>query len=151
MKIRQNEKKVNNMNSPRSRRRRRGFTLMEVLLVLVILVVLGSMVGVFIRRAQKTADINATKSQIGLLEQGLEMFQMEMKNYPSTQQGLVGLREIPGDLPNPDKWNGPYLKKDVPRDAWDNEYQYELIDPDTYRIWSFGPDGQDGTDDDIES
>ncbi|MCA9249077.1 MAG: type II secretion system major pseudopilin GspG, partial [Planctomycetales bacterium] len=132
-------------------RRRQAFTLMEVLLVLVILVVLGSMVGVFIRRAQKTADVNATKSQIGLFEQGLEMYQLEIKNYPTTQQGLVALRELPGDLANPDKWNGPYLKKDVPRDAWDNEYQYELIDADTYRIWSFGPDGQDGTDDDIES
>ena len=134
-----------------NKRRRSGFTLIEVLLVLVILVVLGSMVGVFVRRAQKTADVNATKAQIGMFEEALEPYQMEIKNYPTTQQGLEAMRTAPGDLRNVDRWDGPYLKKDVPLDAWDNEYQYELLDPDTFRIWSLGPDGQDGTDDDIEN
>ena len=134
----------------RKTHRRSGFTLIEVLLVLVILVVLGSMVGIFVRRAQKTADINATKTQLGLFAETLEFYQLEMKNYPTTQQGLEAMRTAPSDLPNPDRWAGPYLKSDVPLDAWDQEYQYELLDPDTFRIWSLGPDGQDGTDDDIE-
>ena len=131
-------------------RAREGLTLMEVLLVLVILVVLGSMVGIFVRRAQQTADINAAKAQIGFFEQGLEWYQQEVKNYPTTQQGLESLRQAPSDLPNPDRWKGPYLEKDVPLDPWDRPYQYELIDPDNFRIWSLGPDGQDGTDDDVE-
>ena len=135
------------------RRRRRGFTLMEVLLVLVILVALGSMVGVFIRGAQKKAAIDTARAQIGSLAQAVEAYQLDLKNYPTTQQGLAALNEAPGDLPNPEKWGpgGPYVKKKIPLDPWDKPYQYELIDPDTYRIWSLGPDGQDGTDDDIDS
>jgi hypothetical protein len=43
----------------------------------------------------------------------------------------------------------------IPKDPWGNDYQYEY--PPTHGkgdypdIWSFGPDGQDGTDDDIVS
>ncbi len=52
------------------------------------------------------------------------------------------------------RWDGPYLKKnEIPLDPWGNPYQYEY--PSTHGngdnpdIWSFGPDGQDGTEDDI--
>ncbi|NOX55565.1 MAG: prepilin-type N-terminal cleavage/methylation domain-containing protein [Planctomycetes bacterium] len=52
------------------------------------------------------------------------------------------------------KWDGPYLRKnEIPLDPWGNPYQYEY--PPTHGtgdqpdIWSLGPDGQDGTDDDI--
>ena len=58
------------MQSTRRRRAAaaRGFTLMEVLLVLVILVILGSLaVGVF-TNAQKKAQMDAARSQIGLLK-----------------------------------------------------------------------------------
>jgi general secretion pathway protein G len=53
-------------------------------------------------------------------------------------------------------WDGPYLKTDtLPKDPWGNGYSYEY--PPTHNkmnvpdIWSFGPDGQEGTDDDIVS
>jgi len=53
-------------------------------------------------------------------------------------------------------WDGPYLKTEtLPKDPWGNSYSYEF--PPTHNkinvpdIWSFGPDGQEGTDDDIVS
>jgi general secretion pathway protein G len=36
----------------------------------------------------------------------------------------------------------------LPLDPWDNEYQYELREKKPV-IWSFGPDGVDGTEDDV--
>jgi len=122
---------------PRHRRpRRRGFTLMEVLLVLVILVILGSMAGVFIRGAQKKARIDAATAQIGAFENAIKMFELNVMSYPAMNQGLDALRMDTGDA----GWTGPYLDREIPPDPWGNPYQYELIDQDTYRIWSWGPD-----------
>lgn len=36
-----------------------------------------------------------------------------------------------------------------PRDPWGNLYQYKRIDVQTCDVWSFGPDGVDGTEDDV--
>lgn len=131
-----------------SRRRRKGFTLMEVLLVLVILVILGSMVGIFIRRAQQQALENSARSQIGLFKNAITWYEQNMRRYPTTDEGLAALRE-PTDEST--RWDGPYLQDEIPLDPWDSEYQYELINEDTYRVWSNGPDGISDTDDDISS
>lgn len=131
------------------RRRRGGFTLMEVLLVLVILVILGSMAGIFIRSARKKANIDAARSQIGLFENSISLYELHMMQYPSSNEGLQALLTPAGDSTN---WAGPYLNKPtVPLDPWGNPYQYQLQDAETYRIWSFGPDRVDGTEDDISN
>lgn len=36
-----------------------------------------------------------------------------------------------------------------PKDPWGKLYQYKKIDDRTFDVWSSGPDGEDGTDDDI--
>jgi general secretion pathway protein G len=124
---------------------------MEVLLVLAILVILGSMVGFFIAGMQKGAYEDLARSQIGMFEQQLDAFRLHVGSYPSTNQGLVALRERPADLANPQKWRGPYANKPVPPDPWGNPYQYELIGPEQYRIWSWGADSTNGTDDDVSN
>ena len=43
------------------------------------------------------------------------------------------------------RWDGPYLKKDVPPDPWGNPYQYKSPgDHGEIDIYSFGRDGQLG-------
>ena len=133
----------------RRRRRRRGFTLMEVLLVLAILVILGSMVGFFIAGMQKTAYQDLARSQIGMFENQLDAYRLHVGTYPNANQGLQALRTPPADLQNPAKWRGPYSQKEIPADPWGNPYQYELVGPEQVRIWSWGPDGADGTEDDV--
>jgi len=130
----------------------RGFTLIEVLLVIAILVVLASLAVVAYGPIQRRANVNAAKSQIGLLKTPLQMFQMTVGAYPTTAQGLDALRTRPGDLPDPAKWDGPYLDSSMPSDPWGNAYQYTspgVHNPDSYDVWSFGPDGVNGTDDDV--
>src|SRR5437868_13585026 len=94
------------MFSPR--RRRRAFTLMEILLVLAILVVLASLVGVSYVNVQKRMNINATRTQIGLLEDAVKAYMLEVGQMPTSLNDLL---QPPPDLANPQKWGGPYLDK----------------------------------------
>lgn len=125
--------------------RRRGFTLMEVLLVLVILVILSAISVAFLRRTRQRALVNAAKTQIGQLDNVIKLYELDMLAFP---QSLEALRIAPSDSVS-ERWNGPYLDKEIPLDPWDNPYQYELQNEDYYKIWSFGPDRADGTEDDI--
>jgi general secretion pathway protein G len=134
--------------------RRGGFTLMEMLLVLAILVVLMGLVGPRILGSQKKADISTTKTQLGMFKATLERFALDMRRFPSTEEGLIWLLEKPTDAEGTDNWDGPYLEgSEIPQDPWGNEYQYEYPPTrgrsDFPDIWSLGPDGQDGTEDDI--
>ena len=131
-------------------RRRQGFTLMELLLVMAILVILASLAGFFLLQTQQTAYSQAAQTQIGLFEDLLDAYRLHVGSYPSTSQGLGALKDPPADLSNPKKWKGPYIEKDIPVDPWDNEYRYEAKNKKEYRLWSMGPDGIDGTEDDVE-
>ena len=141
------------MKRNRTTRRRRAFTLMELLLVMAILVILLGLVAPRFLGTQKKANVNAAKSQIGLFKSPLEMYALDMNGYPTTEQGLKALIEAPDDLESPNQWQGPYLDSDIPKDPWGHEYQYEYPPSRNERdfpdIWSLGPDGEDGTDDDI--
>ena len=141
------------MRTSPKRRRRGGFTLVEVLLVLVILVIIASLAVTAYGPIQKKAYINAARTQIGALKTPLQAYRLDIGDFPSSSQGLESLLSCPSDLPNENKWFGPYLDSIVvPKDPWDNPYGYEYPGknqdewPD---IWSLGPDGQDGTEDDV--
>lgn len=138
----------------RRRHSRIGFTLIEVLLVLVILVILGSLVGIQIRGAQKKALVNAAKSQAQAFDTPLQSYLLDVGDYPSSSAGLESLRSAPAEAQGQGtmKWNGPYLEKAVPVDPWGRPYNYVAPgrhNSDSYDVWSLGPDGADGTDDDI--
>lgn len=127
---------------------RGGFTLLEVLLVLVILVVLGTMATVAITGQQDKADRNAARAQAGIFDRAIDLYRFDVKQFPDELDDLI---KKPSDSSLANRWAGPYLDvKKVPLDPWDNDYRYE-VDGDSYRIWSTGPDGQDGSDDDISS
>lgn len=141
------------MHSLPDRRSRRGFTLMELLLVMAILLLLLGLVASRFLGTQKKANANAAQAQIKLFKAALDRYALEMGSYPSTEEGLLALREKPGDAANADKWDGPYLDVDVPKDPWQRDYQYAY--PPTKNkddfpdIWSLGADGEDGSEDDI--
>ncbi len=131
---------------------RHALTLIEVLLVLAILVIIASLAVTAYGPMQRKAYIRAAEAQIKAFKTPLQAYYLDLNCYPTTQQGLDALRNPPGDLPNPAKWNGPYLDSEVPLDPWGRPYQYECpgrYNPDSYDLWSLGPDGQSGTDDDI--
>ena len=140
---------------PRRSRRRSGFTLMELLLVMAILVILLGLVAPRFLGTQQKANASAAKSQIGLFKSPLEMYALDLNDYPPTDQGLAALTEEPSDIANPGRWKGPYLDSGIPKDPWGHDYQYEYPpthqDRDFPDIWSVGPDGEEGTEDDIKN
>jgi general secretion pathway protein G len=126
----------------RIRRDQRGFTLIELLVVVVILGLLVGLVGprLFNVLAKKKHD--AARAQIALFGTALDHFRLDTGRYPNTQEGLQALQVNPGNL---NGWEGPYLKKDVPRDPWGNPYQYKSPgEHNEYDLWSFGSDGAPG-------
>jgi general secretion pathway protein G len=134
------------------RSRRRGFTLIEVLMVLVILVIIASLaVGSYMAQQEKAKRL-AAKSQVGLLESPLDLYQLDIGMYPTTNQGLLALVNPPADLPNPGAWDGPYMKTEIPMDPWGRPYNYMCpgrYNPNSYDLWSSGPNMIDGDADDI--
>jgi len=142
--------------SPNHRRKSSGFTLIELLVVLGILVLLVALVTPRILGTQKKADINLTKVQIGSFKGALEKYAFDMKAFPTTDEGLAALVTEPlgEEGTSTGRWDGPYIDFDeLPKDPWGNDYHY-AYDPETSTrtfpdIWSNGPDGVDGTDDDI--
>jgi general secretion pathway protein G len=140
------------MTTNREGRRRSGFTLIEVLLVLAILVIIASFAVMAYGPIQRKAYSNAAKTQVRALKGPLQAYRLDMNDFPTSAQGLEALRNPPGDLANPGKWSGPYLDSPVPLDPWEQQYQYEYPgrhDADMPDIWSMGPDGADGTPDDV--
>jgi len=101
------------------------------------------------QRRTKCTYIGAARCQIGLLSDAAAAFAIAVGELPPDLDALIA---PPPDLANPMKWSGPYLEKDeLPRDPWNNAFQYELLDPHTkrFRIWSKGADGVSRTRDDI--
>jgi general secretion pathway protein G len=86
--------------------------------------------------------------QITEIEQALEKFAFDTGRFPNSSEGLDALLRNPGNF---DSWEGPYLKKAPPNDPWGKPYSYRC--PSThgvdYDLYSFGPDGIDGNEDDI--
>ncbi len=138
------------MLSPKKNPRRRdGFTLMELLLVLAILVVLGSMTVAFFGGTRQKAFINAAKGEIGIFKSSIGRYQLDVKKYPNSLEELINKPSgEEGEL-----WGGPYVEgNEINKDPWGNPYRIAAPgknNSDTYDLWSFGPDGQDGSDDDI--
>lgn len=122
--------------------RNHGFTLMELLLVLVIMGLLAALVGPTLYQRIKPAKEAAARAQIENFATALDSFLLDVGRYPSTAEGLPALQSKPASA---DKWNGPYLKKDVPADPWGHSYVYRSPGRNgAYEILSYGADGKEG-------
>jgi general secretion pathway protein G len=127
---------------------RSAFTLIEVLLVLIILVILASLAVTQFGGIREQANIDAAKAQIGIVKSAIEMYKLHANKYPPKLQDLW---EEPSDSALADKWAGPYMDE-IKKDPWENEYKYSAEgkkNSKKYDFWSMGPDGKDGTEDDI--
>ena len=134
----------------RRRMDKRGFTLVELMLVVVIIAVLAGVVLPRLVGAREKANVSATKAQIKTFETLLYTYQLHVGLFPTTDQGLRALIEDPGD----EGWSGPYLaQRTLPKDPWHHPYVYvrEAQRGIDYDLYSWGPDGMEGTEDDIYS
>lgn len=130
------------------RNRRRGFTLVEMLLVITIIGILAALVIPKMMGRSEQARQTAARADISGIKTALDAYEVDNGFYPKSRNGLNDLLQQPTDAKN---WHGPYLDK-VPTDPWQNPYIYEYPgkhNASSYDLYSVGPDGKAGTDDDI--
>jgi general secretion pathway protein G len=123
-----------------------GLTFIEMMVVLAIIGLLLALVGPqFIGQVGK-AESQAARNQIALFETSLDTFRLDVGRYPTTSEGLQALRARPFGL---DRWDGPYLRKDVPSDPWGKAYLYRSPGQNgPFDLFSYGADGAAGGDGD---
>jgi general secretion pathway protein G len=119
-----------------------GFTLLELLVVVVIIGLLAGFVAPRYFGQVGKSEVNVARAQIDALEKALDQYRLDVGRYPDSEQGLKALIERPQNEP---KWNGPYLRKDVPLDPWGKAYVYKIPgEKYDFELLSFGKDGQPG-------
>ncbi len=119
-----------------------GFTMMELLIVLVIIGLLAALVGPILFQRINPAKQSVARAQMENFMTALDNYFIDNGQFPNGQQGLSVLRTKPEGS---EKWNGPYLKKEIPKDPWGNAYQYRAPGRNGgYEIASWGADGKEG-------
>lgn len=127
-----------------------GFTLIEILIALTLIAIMGTFVTGKIFEQLKEGRISATTIQMNNLSERLMEFRRHCHNYPTTDQGLDALISKPTVGKECKRYapNGYIDGNQVPLDPWDNEYVYES-DGSSFTLFSLGPDGEEGTEDDV--
>ena len=111
-----------------------GFTLIELMVVMVIIGLLAALVVPKLFGHVDKALQRDTQAQIELLGQALDLYRLEKHKYPGSDEGLQAIRT--------------YLKKDVPKDPWGNDYVYRSPGQHgDYDLLSYGADNAEGGED----
>ena len=140
----------------RTRNRRGGFTILELLIVIGIILAIGGIVTVNLMGMSDKADVSLTKVKIQNVGRALDNYKLDMKRYPTEEEGIAVLwdKELPEDEADQAKWQGPYLEEPAPQDTWGFEWVYRSpseTEGVPYDLISVGPDGEEGTDDDLSN
>lgn len=104
--------------------------------------------------SEQQAALEAAHAQVAAFKTPLAAYRLDTGDFPTTVQGLQALRSVPVGLADREKWRGPYLEQDIPVDPWGNALKYVypgVHDSDIPDVWSCGPDGKSGNEDDIGS
>jgi general secretion pathway protein G len=87
-------------------------------------------------------------TEIATITTALNSFMVDVGHYPAQ------LKELLEKPPQAANWHGPYLQE-IPgslKDSWHNSFNYECPgkhNTKSFDLYSAGPDGRVGTDDDI--
>lgn len=120
----------------------RGFTLLELLVVMAIIGLLAGYVGPRYFAQIGKSEVKAARAQIDALEKALDQYRLDTGHYPSQDQGLAAIIKKPANEP---RWDGPYLKKDLPLDPWGRPFIYKIPgERGEFELVSLGKDGVAG-------
>ena len=146
----------------------KGFTLVEMLTVLFIVSILLGIVLGSARYATQASRVSRAESDMHALADALDRFHLVFGEYPDVESAtnLVSYARRALGKDDPDSF---LFKNLLPAgftaiDPWSHPYQYRVYRPDkpgendfkasdetVYELASAGPDGREGTDDDISA
>jgi general secretion pathway protein G len=120
-----------------------GFTLLELLVVLVVMGLIAAIITPQVTNTLGGAKASAVALQIETLSTALNYYQLDVGGYPSDEQGLAALLEVPKGVKN---WRGPYVRKRQHLlDPWGAAFRYHTPGrKGAFDIYSLGADGKDG-------
>jgi general secretion pathway protein G len=96
----------------------------------------------------EAARRSAARADVQQLRVALDAFKVDTGRYPSTAEGLGALVDPPPDRAG---WHGPFVRR-LPNDPWGRPYVYvPVTEPFPPKVLSLGPDGRQGTADDVAS
>lgn len=120
--------------------KQRGFTLIELLIVMVILGLLASLVAPQMFGRVGSSKVQVAQTQMDMLATAVDAYMLDVGRPPST---LIDL--VKSDARN---WRGPYLRDEIPKDPWGNDYLYRAEGGNfIYELQSLGADNKSGGDD----
>ncbi len=128
----------------RSRRGEAGYSLLEILIGLAIIALLIGVAGPRVFALFERGKRSVAEIQMGQIRAGLDLYRVDMRRYPTTEEGLKALIERPGGA-EAARWSGPYLDKASGIvDPWGAPYAYEADGARDYDLLSYGADGRPG-------
>ena len=127
------------------RAREDGFTLVELLVVLAILGLLVALAAPRVMKYLGSAKSDTAHIQIEKLSGVLDLYRLEVGQYPTEEEGLRALVEKPAQASN---WSGPYLKNaESLTDPWGAPYLYHSPGQHgEFDLYTLGADGKEGGD-----
>ena len=133
------------IQNPKSKIQNAGFTLVELMLVIIIIATLAAMVVPRLAGRTEQAKTARAKADIASIGLALDLYELDTGQYPTGLEELLRREAPEGET----RWNGPYLKKGLPKDPWSRDYKYKYPSEHNqdYDLWCLGPDGQAGNDD----
>lgn len=119
-----------------------GLTILELMIVLVILSLIAVVGTVQVVQQMDRAKVDVARLQLRQVESALELFQLDLRRYPTSEEGLSALIVQPSGESG---WRGPYLKgRDQLSDPWGTSLTYTGTGPRSFSLGSMGSDSKPG-------
>ena len=144
----------NKLNQLKQKKRDKGgFTLIELIIVIVIIAILVMVAMPDFQSTLGNSKVATTQENVKIIGDATLKYYSEMGRLPEGAENITGLRDALTEKQTRNgQTYGPWLKKNAKiTDAWDHEYIVSVEDANSgdFDIYSVGPDGEDGSDDDI--
>ena len=131
-----------------NRPNREGFTLVEIMIVVIIIAALAGMVVPRLIGRSEEAKKRIAAADIRTLQTQLKLFRLDNDRFPNNSEGINALLTKPSGALG---WSAPYIDKEA-TDPWSQAYKYRhpaTRSTSEFDVYSVGPDGNEGTEDDI--
>lgn len=126
-----------------TRRKDTGISLLEIMVALAIIALIVGLAAPRVMGSFGRAKTQAAEVQMHNLKGALQLYYIDVGQYPSEAEGLSALMEAPDGVAD---WQGPYLDDaDDATDPWGREFVYRFPGQDrVFDLLSFGRDGHPG-------